>query len=359
MTKLLANLLPPGLALGAALAGCTSDLGGADPAANCVVVPTLTIRGDDDLAAIPSSCFGVDGTLELSGTTLTDLTPLADLVVAAHLRIEDNRALASFAGLENVQVLGDLIVAGNPALGSIEGLEATRSLGRLELTDLPALTDLRGLANLVEVRGDAIVEGNDGLRDLDGLGRLQAVGGTLSIRDDRGLTSLAGLDRLEAVRGMVIGGNGSMSSLAGAGRLQVAVDLQIVDNPRLGSAAGMKLVEVGNLTVARNPALTRLGGFDVLQRARGSVTIEDNDALGDIDGFSGAFLSIAGILAVRGNGALTQATGLANLKAIGGGIIVVDNPRLSQCRATAIRTRIPSVSGGVEIRNNSTAYNPC
>lgn len=355
MTKLLATTL----ILGAALAGCASDLGGSDPAASCALLPNLTIRSDADLAKIPTGCFGVQGTFEVSGTSMTDLAELADLVAVAHLRIEDNGALTSFAGLDNVQVVGDLIIGGNPALASIDGLEGTQKLLSAEITDNPALRDLRGLANLVEVVNDAIIEGNDGLRDLRGLSRLQAVGGTLSIRDDGALTSLAGLDRLEAARGFVVSANPAMTALTGAERLQVAVDLQITDNPRLASAAGMKVVEVGNLTVIGNPVMSRLGGFDKLARARGSVTIENNDGLIDIDGFSGAFLAVSGVLAVRGNAFLSQATGLANLKAVGAGIIVTDNPRLSQCRAAAIRSRIPSVSGGIEIRNNSVSYNPC
>src|SRR5687768_6675314 len=104
MTKLRAAL-----ALGTALAGCSSELGGVDPTANCVIVPNLTVRSDADLSKIPTSCFGVQGTFELSGTSLTDLTAISDLVATAHLRIENNGDLRSFAGLENVQVLGDLI----------------------------------------------------------------------------------------------------------------------------------------------------------------------------------------------------------------------------------------------------------
>ena len=119
------------------------------------------------------------------------------------------------------------------------------------------------------------------------------------------------------------------------------------------------VVDVGTRAVIGNPRTRRRGGFDKLARARGRVTIENIAGLIDSDGFSGAFLAVSGVLAVRGNAFLSQATGLANLKAVGAGIIVTDNPRLSQCRAAAIRSRIPSVSGGIEIRNNIVSYNPC
>lgn len=357
MTKLLLATV----ALGTALAGCSSDLGDGtpDPTANCVIVNNLTIRSDADLSKVPTSCFGVQGTFEISGTTMADLSAMGDLVAAAHLVIENNDGLRSLAGLDNVQVVGDLIIAGNPDLTSVDGLEATQRVNRLEITDNPALRTMTGLSNLVEVVGDAVIEGNSALADLRGLSRLQAVGGTLTLRDNAALTTLTGLDRLKAARGLVIESNSNLTGLAGARDLEVVVDLRVADNTRLASAAGLDPVEVGHLTIARNPAMSRIAGFTRLTRARGNVTFEDNDALTDLDGFSGQFLAVTGVLTVRGNANLTQTTALGYVKAIGAGLIVVDNPKLSQCRAAAIRSRIPSIGGGIEIRNNSTAYNPC
>ncbi len=346
------------LALSSALAGCSSDLGpGTEPAGNCVILPNLTIRSNADLAKIPTSCFGVEGTLEMSGTSEADLTALSDLIATAHLRIENNDGLRSFAGLENVNVLGDLIVAGNPDLTSIEGLEGTKSAGRVELTDNPALRTVVGLSNLLEVRGDLLVEGNTVLPDLRGLSRMEAVGGTFTIRDNAALPNLTGLDRFKAARGMAVSANPAMTTLTGARDLLVVAALEISDNPRLTSSS-MDLTDVGDLNIARNAALTKIG-FPRLKRAQGSVTIEGNPSMIDIDGFSGLFLAIDKVLTVRNNANLGQATGLQVIKAIGQGLIVTGNTKLSQCRATAIRTRIPSVAGGVEIRNNSTSYNPC
>ena len=147
--------------------------------------------------------------------------------------------------------------------------------------------------------------------------------------------------------------------------------------------AGLAIAVVGagriGSELIRNLGLMGIGRIDVFEREthvadplRTRFTVYDGDfwdtlTLTGLQGYDFAVCTVDSPIArqrmnqkcVVANANLVLATGLANLKAIGGGLIVTDNPRLSGCRASAIRTRIPSVSGGVDIRNNSTVYNPC
>ena len=134
------------------------------------------------------------------------------------------------------------------------------------------------------------------------------------------------------------------------------------------------------LTVSNNAQLTSLHGLHNILFAFGAVTIEDNDALPDISAL--ASLATAGHVVIRGNRALTtlarpslptstlgslviegnlqlrDLNGLENLRnftavdsAFGGfSLLIANNPSLTQIDAL---TFVTSASGGVAIRNNT------
>ena len=85
---------------------------------DCTLEPyTLTLTTEADLRDIPRGCFSLEGDLVIERSTLANLDALKQLRdVRGALRIEDNGALTTLAGLADVRVSGELVVEGNPRL---------------------------------------------------------------------------------------------------------------------------------------------------------------------------------------------------------------------------------------------------
>ena len=144
--------------------GPTGDRGDRDTG-DCTLEPyALTLTTEADLRDIPRGCFSLDGDLVIERSTLANLDALKQLRdVRGALRIEDNGALTTLAGLADVRVAGELVIEGNPRLADLTGLDGTDELTALTLRSNPALRDLSGLRNLTEISGDVLVSNNAAL----------------------------------------------------------------------------------------------------------------------------------------------------------------------------------------------------
>lgn len=140
---------------------------------------SILIESSADLALL-EGFSAVSGFVEIVGTELECLDTLLCLEqVGRDLRIHDNTALRSTAGLSSLSVLGataqqggNIIIAQNPQLESLEGFALERVDGVLAVSRNEALYDIPGFASLRRL-------------------------GSLSVQDNPVLESLAGLHALE------------------------------------------------------------------------------------------------------------------------------------------------------------------
>src|SRR5690606_4521218 len=183
---------------------------------------SLTSQADIDAFAITyPNCTEISGYLRISGSTITDLSPLSNLTsVGGYLYIYENSNLTNLNGLSNLTSVG----------------------GYLEIYYNSHLTNLDGLSNLTSVGGNLDIYYNSYLTNLDGLSNLTSVGGHLYISNNSNLTNLNGLSNLTSVGGyLYIGSNSNLTNLDGLSNLtSVGADLAIQSNSSLTDISGLQ-----------------------------------------------------------------------------------------------------------------------
>ena len=142
-----------------ALLLCLVSLGWAEWAA-AVDCPasSYTLSSQAEVDAFPADCDGVNGTLLVEGSDITNLDGLANLTsVGGNVDIRNNDALTNLDGLANITSVGELLqIYNNRALTNLDGLANITSVGRLHIGGNAALTSLDGLANLTSVGGGCL-----------------------------------------------------------------------------------------------------------------------------------------------------------------------------------------------------------
>ena len=174
-------------------------------------------------------------------------------------------------------------------------------------------TDLESLRCLVEVTDDLTISHLPKQLPPQ-LGNLRRVGRTVSVRSSDELTSLAGLECLEAVGGVdllqlpLLADISAIANITAMGSLSVRKCPKVADLSQFDGVTGL-----WRLGLVADPALTTLpvpGPDSVLTR----LTIEDCDALADLDALAGVpgsyeFLEVE----LKDNAALASVAGLADL----------------------------------------------
>jgi hypothetical protein len=270
------------------------------PQSTCVA--SATIDGADsagDIAALAGvTC--IDGTLDIRGSTLTDLSGLESLTTVRELRIGPAPSL-SFGS------------AGNPALVSLHGLEHLKGTQAVLIEGNPLLTDLTALSGLTFVTGDLEIESNKTLSSLEGLHNITRAG-EVSISGNAALTSLQGLRGLTAVDGFTLSQNAVLPSFEGMSALEYfgPNGLSVTNNAALLDFSGLKIRYVGaDFTVVGNDSLTSLKGLENVTLLAWTVNISRNAKLASIS-------------------ALSAVTEIRSTITIG------DNPMLPRCQIDAL-----------------------
>src|SRR5690606_3124641 len=96
------------------------------------------------------SCRHIEGNLFISGNTITDLTPLANLVSVAEMLTINNTQLTSLEGLNNLESVGYYMsIYENSLLTNLNDLSGlTYVYNNLQIYNNNVLTDISGLQNL-------------------------------------------------------------------------------------------------------------------------------------------------------------------------------------------------------------------
>ncbi len=254
------------------------------------------------------------GWLTISGS-VTDLSPLKNLVIVNYLEIKYTTQLTTLSGLNNLEYSSEILLQGNTALQNLDAFRKIRI-----------------------INGDLNILENNSLTDLNGFNKLQVLGGlgNLLVRNCPNIRSLSGLENLEHVGNNVnILGNNNLENVSALSKLErVFGDLNILDNRSLLNLNGFeKMGLVGSVTIQNNNLLNNidaLNNIDSLEMAYGgNIYIIQNPALGAISAFNK--ISTFQDVLVRNNSNLTSLNLFGISKKIER-LIIEDNPTLSNLR---------------------------
>lgn len=284
--------------------------------------PPVVLTSQAEVDAFPPACIDFTGDIFISGSDISDLTPLANLQTISN----------------------NLTILSNPSLGTLAGLSGLTSIGTafgsLTISDNDALSDLTGLNNISSISGGLFVEDNFNLTSLDGLGAVPSLT-SLYIANNAALNDLGALSSVVSINSYVwILDNFTLSSLSGLDGISTigGTGLLIAYNESLSSISSFgSLTSVdGNFEIEENPSLVSLNAFSSLSTVGGSkMVIQNNPSLASIDDFV-SLSSVANELSISVNPALTSIANLTNLFTIGGTLEISGNTSLSQCEAEAV-----------------------
>ena len=211
----------------------------------------------------------IDGHLTVRKSRLTDLSLLEKVVeVKGHLYVENNAALISLKGLQNLErVGGDFFIKYNPQLRDFTFSAETEDGGSAQLSALGSLISVGNHLNIIS---------NENLEEIDGINNLIEVGELFIISnyqtgdtERKGLKNIRGFNRLVSIKG----------------------SLSIRSNLSLEGIYGFSnLVFVNTIKIQQNNHLQRIEAFDKLKRLVGQLKIEGNTDLGGIYNFTPYFI---------------------------------------------------------------------
>ena len=293
-------------------------------------------------------CTTIEDMLIIEGSDISNLDGLAELeAVVGELYISFNPELTSLEGLGALTYTNFLTIRGNGSLTTLGGLDSMVWAQQVVIDGNASLTTLAGFAPSAELVS-LIVVANYGLTSLAGLSPDLSVE-DLALSENNGMTSLAGIGALADVPFLTLVDNASLSSLGALQELQSIGFLDVRRNDALEDLSGLgPPLDIERLRIMDQDALTDLHGLDSL-RTLESLSIRDNDALTSIRGLEA--LTSTG-LRIIGNRALTDLDPLERLAAVGGDLVIQDNPNLVRCAVglgpiLAAEQADPSAIGGL------------
>ena len=275
---------------------------------NCTSVKSLTISQYNDSDPITNlealgSLMTVDENFTIEGGGITDFTGLGSLTSVGSLIIAD-AGLESFQGLNSLQVvMGNLRLTTTYSITDFTGLENLKRIdGIIDLIDT-RIASYRGLIGLVSVGGFDFSESFE-VSDFFGLINLKTITGEIVLDgEESAINSFNGLNRVERI------GTISMRSS------------YVPNFEGLGNLLNIESINVEN---------SDLESFDRI----GSANVENNVRVSNSSNF-------------------VDPSALANLKRIGGGLTLIDNPNLSDCCVLATTNLADRVEGNITLENNA------
>jgi hypothetical protein len=298
----------------------------------------ITLEAPEDFDSLPTGCWDLWANLTVKGTAITSLSKLGDLVGTNDFTL-DGTSVAAIDVAQPFTVYGKLQVTSNTKLANLKNVLVDKPEG-IEIQNNSVLVTIDKVGDLTETTGDATE--NRGSIVLDGNAKLGKVA----------------FPNLTAISGdsITVTNNASMS-LIDFSKVETVKHVTVTNNIALTSFGGLNTTQMnGNLTIKGNPVLVSLGTMSVLEQILGVLTIDGNNALASVSGFTNAMKYVTAGLVVTNNGNLTDLGQLSHLQGIGA-IQITNNTNLSQCRAQEVAMCVPQHLGA------NTQYNktesPC
>jgi hypothetical protein len=285
------------------------------------------------------TCTEVKGLLKISGDDITDLGPLSILrKVSGGLSIRDNPNLTNVDGLSSLDsVEGDITIRDNASLENIDGLSSLHFF-------------------FSDRKNRLIIWNNAALKNLDGFSSLSHFGGS-----DGGLILISDNAVLESIHGL--------ASLRAPHTAGAVYDITIVRNPQLFEcgalfpflqALGQEVIDRSTIQVLYNGGGCTLEsflfGFPYNEVCLGDITLSSQ---AEVDAFYCP--EVEGTLTISGEN-ITDLTPLSGLRRVGAGLIIENNPSLTNLDGLSALDSIngegPSMhTAKLVIRNNASLVN--
>ena len=360
------------------------------------IVDTLIIEGDELTSLDALSCLARVDNLIVSDTALRNIRlPALETVGTAlfenneDLRVIALRRAASMSALEVVgnpalfmvqagaleEIHGDVEIGDNDALSAVN-LSALQRVEAIDVHDNPSLQRLRlgaleeaysvsisqtGLSRalvlpeLHTVTAQLWLEENPYLQDVR-LGKLQTVNESLVMASGLIFHDNSSLRELQMPSLVEVNGHFSISENANLREIRVSA-MEVVGKPDALCDRGCT---TGWLNISDNLSLTSVS-FPSLQAIARRLSIADNPALTELDGFSSLSI-IRGNLEITDNERLEDIHGLFNLESVGswaapigpdaGNLLIAYNERLDSEQAEELAFDVigeDNVGGGIII----------
>lgn len=265
---------------------------------------------------------------------LTTLAGLAAVSPRYSFAVVDNDLLTTPGELPLVrELLGGVAIRENSLLRELPLTHLSSVGGNLDVSENPSLESLQSLQYLRSIGGDLILMNNDALPGFFGLGSLGSIGGLLNVVGNDTLQS-AGLPSLGRVGGMLFHTNAALETVEAMYSLRVVENgVGFSFNPKLVSVKDFPvLLSVGELGLYDNPLLTDVSAFSLVPHLI-RLNVTRSNALTSLSALGR--LREVDFLTLQQNAELTG-PGLGVLAKVGVSFTVTDNPKLPQCRATAL-----------------------
>ncbi|WCO00980.1 T9SS type A sorting domain-containing protein [Psychroserpens ponticola] len=233
--------------------------------------PNGTFTSQAEIDAFPinyPNCTVFDesiGWLDISGSDIVDLTPLAGLTQVFQIFIHDTFLLTDLDGLQNIASTSEdygpfVIIQDNQSLSDISALgnlvvTGTDGNGGIGIRRNPVLSSLNGLQGFATNVGFVDIQDNDSLINLNGLNNVLGAD-DLEIKDNDLLQNLTGLFAFSGSGSFEIGDNDQLESLEGVEALSYANSIRITNNSILSNISAMESAQIYSiLTIENNPNL--------------------------------------------------------------------------------------------------------
>lgn len=223
----------------------------------------VTIARTSDADVIADKCR-IDGNVKINGSSLTNLSVLADVVeITGNLDIENNDALASLTGTEELaSVDGYIWVGYNDVLTSVDGFPSLNSVGDLIIEENTVATGIGGFSRLQTISGKLAISNNSSLKVISEFPHLASISKDVQINGNDALIKLPSFKSLTSIGGYLqIKQNDALTALSGFEALETAGtsasdDFAIMENATLSRLDGFaKLTTVQNFHVQKNTLL--------------------------------------------------------------------------------------------------------
>ncbi len=215
----------------------------------CIGNITLETQSDVDNFNIDyPSCTELEGNLLITGSDITDISPLAQLdKVIGNFEIINCQNLLSINDTQ-LNVIGNVRIIENESLNEINGFNSTDSLKTLNIFKNTALS---------------IVAGFDGLR---------VVSDSLYIDSNNGLQSIPYFNNVDFIGRLEIDQNSILDSVIGFNNLDSINLLSIYNIPII---IGFNSLIIGGTMSFTNPpmGIKRIEGFNNVERLAGGLTL--------------------------------------------------------------------------------------
>jgi len=187
--------------------------------AQCDADIELHTQSEVDFFASTYNCTHIAGNLSISGTDITNLDGLNNLLsIENHLDIRGNADLLSIEGLNNLtNVGGHIVIALNESLVSIPNFPALQEVGGdIEILHNPTIEHLTGFNQLDALNGHLLLQENDALQQLNAFENVVTSNDYIDLHQNDVLTSLnASFGNLMSIEeNLDIRGNASLNDIS-------------------------------------------------------------------------------------------------------------------------------------------------